>query len=109
MFISILYSRNHIKFLKIKVKDMKKFSNFHTFTQETYKFSKHNSKIREKAYKFPCNYSRNLKMLNKIHEKSFKKCKIFHNMTEKTKNPSIEKITGKKKIGRKKMPKTSIS
>ena len=44
--------KNHIKFLKIIVKVMKKYTNFHMFIQETYKFSKHYRKICEKVYKF---------------------------------------------------------
>ena len=39
---------------------MKKYTNFHRFTEESYIFSKHYSKIREKVYKFPYSYSRNI-------------------------------------------------
>ena len=48
-----IYPRNHTKFLKMIVKYMKKYINFYTFTKETYKISKHYSKLHEKVYKFP--------------------------------------------------------
>ena len=57
-----IHLRNHIKFLIIIVKDLKKYINFHTFTQETYKFSKHYSKIHEKVYKYLYIYSRNIQI-----------------------------------------------
>ena len=42
------------------VKYMKKYTDFLTITQETYKISKHYIEIYKKVYKFPYNYSRNL-------------------------------------------------
>ena len=45
---------------------MKKNTIIHTFTWETYKFSKNDSKIHEKVYKLV--YSRILQMFNKIHK-----------------------------------------
>ena len=46
-----------------------KIYKFHTFTKESYKFSKHYSRLRTKLYKFPYRYSRNIQVFNKIHEK----------------------------------------
>ena len=85
MIISIHLSRNHVQFLKIIVKyiictynySRNTQTNFYTFTQGTYKFSKHYDKIREKIYKFPYNYLRNIQMFNKIQEKAYKKLKYF--------------------------------
>ena len=60
---------------------MKKYTNIHIFNRETYKISKHYSKIHEKVYKFQYNYSRNTQMFNKMHKKKYTN---FHTTTQDT-------------------------
>ena len=48
--ISIHLPKKHAKNLNTVVTYMKKYTNFHTITQEIYKFSETYSKIHEKAY-----------------------------------------------------------
>ena len=74
--ISKSYSKIHKKYTnlhtiiqetyKCLTKYMKMYTNFHTSTQETYEFSEQYSKIREKIYKFPYNYSRSIQLFTKI-------------------------------------------
>ena len=80
------YKQNFINFIpnirnfrekKTVVQHMK---NLLTFNRETYKISKHYSKIHEKVNKFPYIYSRIIQMFNKIHEKIH----VFHKIRRHT-------------------------
>ena len=67
--ISIQLFKKHTKFLKTIEKNTWNYTDFHTFTQETYKISEHYSKIREKKTNFHTITREKYKCLTKYMKK----------------------------------------